>query len=56
MPALTMLGIVVGLVLFVVLGVAATAWWVAALIGLGVVLVLSLIDAARLITSATRQT
>jgi hypothetical protein len=44
MPALTMLGIVLGVVVFVVLTVSVAAWWVAAVIGLGLIVVLSMID------------
>jgi hypothetical protein len=46
MPALTVLGVVLGVVLFVILVVSVAAWWVAAVVGLGVICVLSLIDAA----------
>jgi hypothetical protein len=44
MPALTMLSVVLGVVLFVILAVSVAAWWVAAIAGLGVVLLASLID------------
>jgi hypothetical protein len=46
MPALTLLGVVLGVVLFVILAVSVAAWWVAAVVGLGVIGVLSLIDLA----------
>jgi hypothetical protein len=42
---LVMLGVVVGVVLFVLLTVTVAAWWVAAISGLGVVLVCSLVGA-----------
>lgn len=44
MPALTMLGVVLGVVVFVILGVSVAAWWVAAVVGLGVLLILTLLD------------
>jgi hypothetical protein len=44
MPALTVLGLVIGIVVFVILVVSVAAWWVAAIIGLGVLLVCTLAD------------
>ena len=41
---LTGIGIVVGIVVFAILVVTVAAWWVAAIIGLGVILVLSMLD------------
>jgi hypothetical protein len=44
--ALTMLSIPLGVVLFVILVVAVAAWWVAAISGLGLICLASLIDLA----------
>jgi uncharacterized membrane protein len=46
MPALTGLSIVVGIVVIVILVVSVAAWWVAAIAGLGVICLASLIDLA----------
>jgi hypothetical protein len=43
---LTLLGLVLGVVVFVVLILAVSPFWVAGIIGVGVVLVFSLLDLA----------
>jgi hypothetical protein len=48
MPALTLLGLVAGIVVFVVLVITVSEWWIAAVIGLGVTLVLTMIDGLRM--------
>jgi len=40
-----LLGLVVGIVLFVILGVTVASWWVAAISGLGALLIISLVGA-----------
>jgi hypothetical protein len=42
---LVLLGVVVGVVLFVLLVVTVAAWWVAAIAGLGVILLVSFFGA-----------
>jgi hypothetical protein len=46
----TLLSIVVGVVLFVILVTTVAVWWVAAISGLGVVLLASLFETAVLVT------
>jgi hypothetical protein len=45
MPALTMLAVVVGVLVFLILGAtSATSWWLAVVIGIGLTLVVTLVD------------
>jgi hypothetical protein len=54
MPSLTLLGLAVGVVVFVVLVLAVAEWWVAAIIGLGIILVLAMIDGLRMTGGMSR--
>jgi hypothetical protein len=47
MPALTLLSIPLGIVVFVILIVAVSPFWVAAIIGLGVIAVFTVVDGLR---------
>ncbi|MEA2199318.1 MAG: hypothetical protein QOJ25_3369 [Solirubrobacteraceae bacterium] len=47
--AVTLLSVVVGAVLFVILTVTVAAWWVAAVAGLGVILLASLFETVVLV-------
>ncbi|HWF51754.1 MAG TPA: hypothetical protein VG294_14035 [Solirubrobacteraceae bacterium] len=44
----------VGVVVFVVLVLAVAEWWVAAIIGLGIILVLAMIDGLRMTGGMSR--
>jgi hypothetical protein len=49
-----MLGIVLGVIVFVILGVTVAEWWVAAITGLGVILVASMVDGLIQMNRITR--
>ena len=51
----TLLSVVVGAVLFVILVVTVSPWWVAAIAGLGVVLAASLFETAALVSRQNRE-
>jgi hypothetical protein len=51
----TLLSVVVGAVLFVILVTTVAVWWVAAVAGLGVVLVASLFETAVLVSRENRE-
>jgi hypothetical protein len=53
---LIVLGAVVGVVLFLILVVTVAAWWVAAISGLGVILLVSLVGAFAEWSKENRQT
>jgi hypothetical protein len=51
----TLLSVVVGVVLFVILVTTVAVWWVAAISGLGVILVASLFETAVLVSRENRE-
>jgi hypothetical protein len=53
--SVTLLSVVVGAVLFVILVTTVAVWWVAAVAGLGVVLVASLFETAVLVTRENQE-
>ncbi|HWF25515.1 MAG TPA: hypothetical protein VG275_08715 [Solirubrobacteraceae bacterium] len=52
---MTLLSVVVGVVLFVILVTTVAVWWVAAISGLGVILVASLFETAVLVSRENRE-